>query len=86
MRPSELARAGIPVSDADTTLDDPELEEERDEQGEGANERVEAYERAKEQGKAGQSGKRTYVKAAPGAAPAPGGTWVGEVPIDHDGR
>ena len=68
--PSELARAGIPVSDADTTLDDPELEEERDEQGEGANERVEAYERAKEQGKAGQSGKRTYVKAAAGAAPA----------------
>ena len=43
---------------------------------------MEAYEQAKEQGKAGQSGKRTYVKAAPGAAPAPGGTWVGEVPID----
>jgi hypothetical protein len=80
--PSELARAGISVSDADTTLDDPELEEERDEQGEGANERVEAYEQAKEHGTAGQSGKRTYVKAAPGAAPAPGGTWVGEVPVD----
>ena len=70
--PSELARAGIPVSDADTTLDDPELEEERDEQGEGANERVEAYEQAKEQGKAGQSGKRTYVKAARGRRPRAG--------------
>ena len=33
--PSELARAGIPVSDEDMTLDDPELEEEREEQGEG---------------------------------------------------
>ena len=72
MRPSELARAGIPVSDADMTLDDPELEEEREEQGEGANERVEAYEQAKEQGKAGQSGKRTYVKAAAGCRPRAG--------------
>ena len=80
--PSELARAGIPVSAADTSLDDPELDEERHEQGEGVDERVEAYERAKEHGTAGQNGKRTYVKAAPGAAPAPGGTWVGEVPID----
>ena len=70
--PSELARAGIPVSDEDTTLDDPELEEERDEQGEGADERVEAYEQAKEQGKAGQSGKRTYVEGRPGRRPRAG--------------
>ena len=78
--PSELARAGIPVSAADMSLDDPELDEEREEQGEGAEERVEAWEQAKEQGKAGQNGKRSYVQ--PAAAPAPGGAWVGEVPID----
>ena len=63
--PSELARAGIPVSAEDMSLDDPELDEEREEQGEGADERVEAYEEAQEQGKAGQNGKRTYAKAAP---------------------
>ncbi len=80
--PSELARAGIPVSAEDTTLNDPGVEEEREEQAEGADERVEAYEEANEHGTAGQSGKLTYAKAGTGAAPAPGGTWVGEVPID----
>ena len=44
--PSELARAGIPVSAEDTALDDPELDEERHEQAEGVDERVEAWEKA----------------------------------------
>jgi hypothetical protein len=79
--PSPLARAGIPAGPDDTDLDDPDLEEEREEQAEGAEERVEAWEEAVRDGRAGQNGKRTYLKA-PGAAAPPAGSWVGEVPID----
>src|SRR3954471_17540085 len=56
--PSEIARAGLPVGAADMSLDDPELDEEREEQGEGAETRVEAFEAATKAGTAGQSGAR----------------------------
>jgi len=85
--PGELARAGIPVSAEDMSLDDPELDEEREEQGEGAERRVEAWEEAVRKGTAGQNGKRSYAKGSGGggaaaAAAAAGAAWVGEVPID----
>ena len=76
--PSPLARAGIPAGPDDTNMDDPGLEEEREEQAEGVEHRVEAWEEAMREGRAGQDGKRTYLK--PAAAPAV--AWVGEVPID----
>lgn len=82
--PSSLARAGIPVTAADTNLDDPGLDEEREEQAEGVERRVEAWEEAVRDGTAGQSGKRTYVPSAGGgggATAAVGGLWVGEIPI-----
>ena len=82
--PSELARAGIPAGPADTKADDPALDEEREEQAEGTELRVEAWEKAEREGKAGQNGKRTYLKAAAaGGAAAPAlPAWVGEIPID----
>jgi hypothetical protein len=85
--PSELARAGIPVRAEDMSLDDPELDEEREEQGEGVERRVEAWREALRDGKAGQDGKRAYAKGSgggtsAGAAAAAGAAWVGEIPID----
>jgi hypothetical protein len=80
--PSELARAGIPAGAADTNTDDPALDEEREEQAEGTEERVEAWEEALREGRAGQNGKRAYIKAGGGVAAAPATGWVGEVPIE----
>jgi hypothetical protein len=76
--PSPFARAGIPPSEADTV---PALDtnEERDEQTEGVERRVAAWEAALREGRAGQAGKRAYLAGA--AAPTATG-WVGEVPID----
>lgn len=76
--PDALGKAGIPASDADTQ---PALDanEERDEQAEGVQQRVAAWQEALRQGKAGQAGTRAYLKGA--AAPTTTG-WVGEVPID----
>ena len=76
--PSVLAKAGIPPSEADTN---PGLDanEEREEQAEGVEERVEAWEEALREGRAGQAGKRAYLQGA--AAPKATG-WAGEIPID----
>ena len=80
--PSELARAGIPVSAADTTLDDPKLDEEREEQGEGV-ERAGRGVRAGQGAGHGRAEREAHLcEGRRGAAAAPGGTWVGEVPID----
>src|SRR4051812_4018088 len=80
MRPAEepggLGKAGIPATDADTTPG-VDANEEREEQAEGVERRVEAWEEALRQGKAGQAGKRTYLQGA--AAPATTG-WAGELP------
>ena len=85
--PSELARAGLPATAADTDTGDPGLEEERDEQREGTERRIEAWKAAERAGTAGQAGRRSYARSpgattpglAPAAAPAP--AWVGEIPI-----
>ena len=53
--PGPIAKAGIPASDEDTTPD-ADTNEEREEQGEGVEQRVEAWEKALREGKAGQSG------------------------------
>jgi hypothetical protein len=76
--PGQVGRAGIPATEADTTagLD---ANEERDEQAESVERRVEAWEQAVREGRAGQAGKRAYFSGA--AAPSSTG-WVGEVPID----
>ena len=76
--PSELARAGIPVGDADTRPAG-DAEEEREEQAESVEHRVEAWQAAKREGVAGQKKPTKYV-AGPTAAAATG--WVGEFPID----
>jgi len=77
-RPSEFARAGLAPTGADTQ---PALDanEEQNEQTEGVEQRVQAWEAALKAGTAGQGGKRTFLTGA--AAPAATG-WVGEVPID----
>jgi BNR repeat protein len=76
--PGPLARAGIPPSEADT-IPGLDAEEELDEQAERVEERVEAWEKALREGRAGQAGKRTYLGGS--AAPAVTG-WVGETPVD----
>ena len=69
--PSPLARGG---GAADTAANP-----EAGEQAEGTEQRHEALEAALENGTAGQSGPRTYLKAAAAAAST---AWVGEVPAD----
>ena len=81
--PSELARAGIPVSAEDMSLDDPELDEEREEQGEGA-ERAGRGLRARPRNRArpARTASAAYVKAGRRCGPGRRRGWVGEVPID----
>lgn len=76
--PSPFAKAGLAPTEADTNPG-PDSDEEKDEQADGVERRVEAWELALAQGKAGQAGKRTYIKAeaAPGTS-----SWEGEVPVD----
>ena len=76
--PGPFARAGIPATDADTRPG-ADANEERDEQAERVERRVEAWEEALREGRAGQAGKREYLKGA--SAPAVTG-WVGETPVD----
>lgn len=76
--PSPFAKAGLALTEADTTLG-PDSNEEKNEQAESVAERVAAWKEALAQGKAGQAGKRTYLTGA--AAPTVTG-WVGEVPVD----
>ena len=76
--PSSLARAGIPPSEADTNPGS-DAKEELEEQAENVEKRVEAWEEALREGRAGQAGKRAYLQGA--AAPAATG-WAGEIPID----
>ena len=79
------AKAGIPAASTDEeTVDeeaggDEDVAAEEDEQHEGVERRIEAWEAAKKAGKDGQRDKRTYLKAA---APAGTSAWVGEIPID----
>src|SRR6188508_578542 len=76
--PGPIAKAGLPASAADTNPSS-DANEERDEQAEGVERRVEAWEQALREGRAGQAGKRAYLQGA--AAPSATG-WVGEIPID----
>ena len=76
--PGAIAKAGILATGADTTLD-ADTNEERDEQAEGVEKRVEAWQQALREGRAGQNGKRAYLQGA--AAPTATG-WAGEIPID----
>jgi hypothetical protein len=76
--PGPLAKAGIPASAEDTTPG-VDANEEEEEQHEGVEKRVEAWEEALREGRAGQAGKRAYLKGA--AAPTLTG-WAGEVPIE----
>src|SRR6476619_4714129 len=75
--PGPIARAGLPATAADTNGE--EANEEREEQGEGVAERVEAWKEALREGRAGQAGKRAYLQGA--AAPVNTG-WTGELPVD----
>ena len=76
--PEEIGRAGLPPTAADT---EPALDanEEKEEQAEGVEHRVEAWQAAKRTGKAGQSKPTAYLTGP--AAPAATG-WAGEIPID----
>jgi hypothetical protein len=76
--PGPLARSGIPATDADTRPG-ADANEEREEQAEGVERRVEAWEEALREGRAGQAGKRAYLQ---GSATAAATGWVGEVPVD----
>jgi BNR repeat-like domain len=76
--PGPIAKAGIPATAADTEPDG-DTNEERDEQAEGVDQRIEAWKEAKLAGRAGQAGKRAYLQGA--AAPTTTG-WAGEIPID----
>jgi hypothetical protein len=76
--PGPIAKAGLPASAADTNPD-ADSNEERGEQAEDTEKRVEAWEEALREGRAGQAGKRAYLQGA--AAPSATG-WVGEIPID----
>jgi hypothetical protein len=76
--PGPIAKAGLPASGADTSPG-VDANEEREEQAEGVERRVEAWEEALREGRAGQAGKRTYLQGS--AAPNATG-WVGEIPID----
>jgi hypothetical protein len=76
--PGSIAKAGLPSSEADTTPG-VDANEERDEQAEGVERRVEAWEEALREGRAGQAGKRAYLRGA--AAPTVTG-WAGEFPVD----
>ena len=76
--PGPIAKAGLPATEADTNAGG-DANEERDEQGEGVEQRVEAWEEALREGRAGQAGKRAYLQGA--AAPTTTG-WAGEIPID----
>jgi hypothetical protein len=74
----ELGRAGLPATEADTRPA-PDANEELDEQTEGVEARVAAWEQALRNGTAGQSKPKTYLTGA--LAPAATG-WAGEIPID----
>ena len=76
--PGPIAKAGLAATEADTNPSG-DANEERDEQAEGVEQRVEAWEKALREGRAGQGGKRAYLQGA--AAPSATG-WVGEIPID----
>ena len=76
--PSEFARAGLAPQIADTQPGE-DANEEAEEHEEGVEKRVEAWEEALREGKAGQSKPKSYLTGA--ASPAATG-WLGEVPID----
>jgi hypothetical protein len=78
VEPDEIGRAGLPAAAADTRVDD-ETNEELDEQTEGVDQRVEAWQLAQRTGRAGQTRPTTYLS---GITTAAASGWAGEVPID----
>ena len=76
--PSEFARAGLPPTNADTQPG-VDANEEQEEQSEGVEARIAAWEAAKKAGTAGQTKPKSYLTGA--AAPSSTG-WAGELPID----
>ena len=76
--PAELATAGLAPQAEDTALGE-DVNQERGEQSDAVQERVDAWSAAQRAGTAGQSGRRAYLTGA--AARATSG-WVGETPID----